>query len=481
MASDCASPGTPDSGAPPVARSAARSRSSTTMRSAVFLPMPGMRVNAATSPVCTKRANSSTLVPDSTAQTDESDETEDAADASAQSTSPGFLHLRPFDQIALPKHGPGKRVTLLPRVARHCALYIDLSAPAAQVSLLFILRAGPDGWSNEAPVVLWEQRLGDAWLRVKVMGDSTNGLLNSGIVTLALRARSHVLPEVPPQLRVRLIHGMNHSPLVCAVIANALSATWVPPGGAEQRGQPLPAGSITQMVTPITGIATISQPMNSIGGSPPAAGPGFDLWMAERLRHKGFAVNAWDYARIVLAAVPTLWQLGVVPATDESTGHTAAGRVWVVAVAGPNTPNVDDPTMPLVDPTVLAEIGELLEGVTSPFISLTVTNPPWVPLRVDADLVFTDDDTVDASQARLQDDLVRWLSPWPDPTLGLRPADYFTREAVAVFIRQRSYVLGITSLELVAQAGPAKLGWHYMTSAKKHRLRGIAAPAKALP
>ena len=52
-------------GPPP--KSAARSRSSTTMRSAVFLPMPGMRVSAVTSLVCTSRANSSTLTPESTA------------------------------------------------------------------------------------------------------------------------------------------------------------------------------------------------------------------------------------------------------------------------------------------------------------------------------------------------------------------------------------------------------------------------------
>ena len=37
------------------------------MRSAVFLPMPGMRVNAVTSLACTNRAKSSTLTPDSTA------------------------------------------------------------------------------------------------------------------------------------------------------------------------------------------------------------------------------------------------------------------------------------------------------------------------------------------------------------------------------------------------------------------------------
>jgi hypothetical protein len=44
-----------------------RSRNSTTILSAVFLPMPGTRVSAAMSPFCTSRANSSTETPERTA------------------------------------------------------------------------------------------------------------------------------------------------------------------------------------------------------------------------------------------------------------------------------------------------------------------------------------------------------------------------------------------------------------------------------
>ena len=66
MASDSGSAGAPTAGSsatPPMIASA-RSRSSTTMRSAVFFPMPGIRVSAVTSPACTRRANSSTLAPE---------------------------------------------------------------------------------------------------------------------------------------------------------------------------------------------------------------------------------------------------------------------------------------------------------------------------------------------------------------------------------------------------------------------------------
>jgi len=51
----------------PVPIPSSRSRNSTSMRSAVFLPMPGMRVSAAMSPSWINRANSSVLTPERTA------------------------------------------------------------------------------------------------------------------------------------------------------------------------------------------------------------------------------------------------------------------------------------------------------------------------------------------------------------------------------------------------------------------------------
>ena len=92
----------------------------------------------------------------------------------------------------------------------------------------------------------------------------------------------------------------------------------------------------------------------------------------------------------MLAAVPTLWQIAVVPATDAATGRPTPGRLWLVAVAGPQTPNVADPTIPTVDPVTLAEIGETVAALASPFVKVTVTNPPWIRITVRATLVFSD-------------------------------------------------------------------------------------------
>jgi hypothetical protein len=183
---------------------------------------------------------------------------------------------------------------------------------------------------------------------------------------------------------------------------------------------------------------------------------------------------------LVLAAFPTLWQLAVVPATDERTGVEAPGHVWLVAVAGPKTPNIADPTVPMVDPAMLADIGEMVQALVSPFAKLSVTNPPYVRLTVTAALTFSDEDTPAFWIAKLQDELIRFLSPWPDDTLGPRPPDYYTSHAVAEFIRNRPYVRGVTRLKLAADGDPGRGGWRYFTSAASHALHvdtSTAAPA----
>ena len=375
----------------------------------------------------------------------------------------------------------GRATKVIPSVDPNAALYITMSAPVQTVALLFVLTEGLDGWSTETSVVAWEQYDDGAWRTLQLIGDSTNGLNNSGIVKLDLLERQDT--ETAPYLRVRLVSGMNNVPLVSAVLANAVAATWIGPGGVSNLGTPLPAGTITQSVTTLADIGTISQPMQSTGGHPPAVGSPFHMWMAERLRHKGFAIDNWDYAALVLAAVPALWQVAVIPATNATTGEAAPGCVWLVAVAGPATPNIADPTVPSADPSVLSEIGEMLEPLISPFIQLVVTNPPYRRLTVVATLVFSDTDTSDAWKQRLQTELIKWLSPWPDPALGPRPSNYYSVHAVKEFVSHREYVLGVLSLEVVSldkdmSPGREAPGWVYFTSAVKHDL---TCPPQAAP
>ncbi|MEJ2457241.1 MAG: hypothetical protein P8Y58_03470, partial [Novosphingobium sp.] len=380
-----------------------------------------------------------------------------------------FWHIGPFSSL-VPERG---NVKLLPFVDTQSALYIRLSEQVSQISLLFVLVAGPNGWWDDPPEMLWEQRVGDQWTRLQVLGDSTHGLRNSGIIHLSLQTGAG---DAKPELRVRACGATDNAPYVKSVIANAVQARWAGPGGAEGLGTPLPAGTIKKPVDNIAGIGSTCQPMQSVGGRPPAIGRPFHKWMAERLRHKGFGIDAWDYARIALEAVPSLWQVAVVPAIDEKTGHSAPGSVWLIAVAGPDTPNIVDVTTPSADLATLAAVGQTLEAVISPFIKLTVTNPPYLRLKVTAEISFCTENTAAFWIEQLHGELIKWLSPWPDPALGVRSKQYYTRRDVAEFIRKRPYVLGIEHLDLLPEGTPHSSGFFYFTSALRHDL--TAAPAK---
>lgn len=409
-----------------------------------------------------------------------------AALPDAGSTS-RYFHLLPFDAVAAVDWAPGATVPLLAPVPAEGALDIGLSTQNLEPALLMTLAPPKDGWPDETPAVTWARATRSGWTKVAPLRDGTNGLRNSGIVTFALDPASASTPEdgldngqgdAPLWLRASVAAAADAFPLLADITTNTALATWVGPGGADDCGTPLPAGTITAPAAPLPGVGAVAQPYSSFGGRPAARGSGFDLWMSERLRHKGFGIQAWDYARLTLAEFPSLWQAAVVPATDGS-GTPAAGHVWLVAVPGPTTPGITDPAVPTCDSTTLGQIATFLEARISRFIWLSVTNPPYQRMKVTAKLLFSDADTVEASAARLNTELVSFLSPWPDPALGPRPDDYYTAEAVARFIRGRPYVRGILSLAYAPDPPPPAPGWYYLTSAPTHDLTGRTAPARA--
>jgi hypothetical protein len=389
-----------------------------------------------------------------------------------------FQHIAPFDRLK-PASAPSAALTpLLPAIEPNPALYVELTNPTKQVTLLFVLGASESGWWSNVPPMQWEQYVKGQWRAVELLEDTTNGLRNSGIVALGL----HAVPsnKKTTRLRVQALGPVDNAPLVKAVIPNALTAQWSGPGGAETRGVPLPAGTIKKSASTLSNIGTIAQPMQSIGGCPPESGHSFQRWMAERLRHKGYAIAGWDYARLALEHTPSLWQVAVVPATEAMHGRERGGAVWIVAVGGRTTPNVTDPTHPLVDPTTLSDIGDMLKARVNPFIadSIAVTNPPYLSVHVVAHVQFNAENTREYWEIALNDDLVKWLSPWPDAALGVRPDDYYTHRAVAEFIRHRRYVISLDYLALtdqVAAGDNVQTGWFYLTSAKSHLIKGRTA------
>ena len=298
---------------------------------------------------------------------------------------------------------------------------------------------------------------------------STNGLRNTGIVALQLATSQHDYRDVARHLRAVLVEGHDNAAHVVSVTTNASKAIWVPPAGAASLGVPLPAGTIAACETPIVGLGSVSQPMQSIAGDPPH-GQGFPA-----LDGRAFATQGLRHRRLGLCPPGARGGAVAVAAggrAGDRRGDGPAGAAARLAGRGgrPNNAQCQRSNGSSCRPWRLERIGELVRGIASPFVRLTVTNPPYLRLRVKATLRFSDDDTPIFWINKLNAELVKWLSPWPDPSMPDRPTDYCTRQAVAEFVRSRPYVVAIHSLRLQPEKNPTKGGWHYLTSALQHRL-----------
>ncbi|MGS0742593.1 hypothetical protein ACVBEF_12260 [Glaciimonas sp. GG7] len=374
-----------------------------------------------------------------------------------------LFHLCPFDEVAAVDWSCAGTVPLLAPIMQAGVLYIDLSVPAQEVSLLFQLAPPESGWPTTTPIpswFYWSESANPGWNTIAPYSDNTDGLRKPGIVRFVQDATKDA-----PLLRLRIGFDQGDAalfPLLVGLSTNAASATWVGPGGADNLDLPLLPGTITKPIAALPGVGSITQATTSFGGRAKATGPAFDMWLAERLRHKDYGIQGWDYASLVLAAYPSLWQVAVTP-TSDGQQIPLPGHVWVVAVPGRDTPGVVDPTVPSNDAQMLGQIAAWLAERISPFVELSVTNPPYQRLCVKANLIFTDDDAIPACISRLNTELVDFLSPWPSQALGPRPENYYSAQEVAHFVRNRPYVRGMRSFKLVPEGLCTAIRPYYTT------------------
>ena len=239
------------------------------------------------------------------------------------------------------------------------------------------------------------------------------------------------------------------------------------------RSHCLPAGTISASRSALAGIASIRQPLPSLGGMPADGEAIQQIRFTERLAHKGMAIQPDDYAKILLDQFPTLWQVAVLPATN-ADGEPCPGSVALVPVPGPKAATVADPTIPVCDASFGLRIAQVLRSRISPFVKLAIVEPVYCRITVHAQVIFTTTFSAAVALQQLQQDLVLFLSPWPsEDALFNRPESYYDELSIGHFIRERPYVYAIETLQLSYSPDRetlAKSPFLYYTSALQHQL-----------
>src|SRR5215213_6212293 len=394
------------------------------------------------------------------------------------------FHLLPFGGYEAVKSSVRASMPLLPRFDCAGSLYFGFSSliPPQNLTMLFQLAAGGDDTEpGESPLVTWEYLSKNRWIPLsttQLRADTTNGLQNTGILTLALPSYdpdgNTLFASGGQWLRASVETRAASFPKAAGIFPHAVLCTWGDNNNTgENLQQPLRAHTINSSVEDLPGIDSINQPIESFGGRPPETDRAFVIRVGERLRHKDRAILSWDYERLVLERFPAVWQVQALPARKQQRGDSP-GDVLVLVVAGPDNISFVDPTAPLATSDLLYQIKTYLEDRVSPWVQLHVVNPTYVRIGVSTYVQFRDDEDPGANIVRLNDELVKYLSPWfCDTARAERGARYASESDISEFIQTRPYVEAMDSISFRYEPEPQSLDWYFLTSARQHWIQEV--------
>lgn len=331
-----------------------------------------------------------------------------------------FFHLHPFGFVETFSKGKAIDTKLLPQYQDAANLFLGLSDFAApgRISMLFHMRSDQVLTHHQQLHVRWSYLAGNRWIPFsedQILQDSTAGFTATGIVELDIPREIDTNNTLLPKGQHWLCASLGRSPespvYLQQIYENAVRAVrQVSEENLREAYAPLPAGSTMELETYLPEIDGIIQPVASGGGRPPEQGDEYYLRVSERLRHKGRAINAWDYEHLVLEAFPEIYQVKCL------TYHDYPALLEPSCVKVVVVPRFDNPGGKYLEPranfALLDRVRAYLQKRTSPFAQVEVCNPEYEKLKISCGIVFQEGKNDGSYLEKLNQDIKRYICPW---------------------------------------------------------------------
>lgn len=386
-------------------------------------------------------------------------------DLTVAQTASRVFQFNPFGYVELGafkgENSPYPEDYLLPQYDEAGALFLGIRNlhPPQDLSLLFQLVPGSANVELTKPDIHWSYLSRDRWQDfqdIQILSDTTNGLVDSGIIRLSIpaaaTAENHRFPKGLHWLRATVQNNAAAIPDTLDIKAQAVSATFVNQGNAtEHLSQPLAADSIQGLVTRDAAVKAVKQPYTSFQGKMKENTPRFNIRVSERLRHKQRALTPWDYERLVLERFPEIYKVKCITSTIGSDNPSAANVTVVVVPDIANTAPFFplEPKAPLY---LLKEIEAYLKAHTSPFVNLVVKNPRYERIKYRVNIRLRPGYEQGYYLKQLNEDIKRFLSPWAyEGQVDITFGSSIHGSLVIHFIEKRPYVDYVANLSLLEQ------------------------------
>jgi hypothetical protein len=370
---------------------------------------------------------------------------------------------------------------LLPQYSHNGTFYIGLQDIEAleSVSILFQISEGSANPERPTSTTQWSVLSYNQWRPLsseEVLSDTTHNLLVSGIIKFYLPIETTTTNTLfDPNfvwLKAELVYPATKTtpalsaPIdsVCNFIAlhtQAILAKFKDGGNDPVHySTPLLAQMIKKSRTSLDSIKKIEQPYASFGNKAQETDTAFQQRISERLRHKQRVITIWDYEHLVLQEYPSVFKAKCLNHTylDKNLPSTnpnrlvqlAPGNVTLVVVPDIRSLKAINPLEPKVDLDTLAQIKRFLKKHAGMLVNIETTNPDYEPVRLQFKVQFKRGYEFSVYKKVLNQDIIRYLSPWAFNTGADIPFGGTLEKSVVInFIERLGYVDVVREFKLL--------------------------------
>lgn len=365
------------------------------------------------------------------------------------------FHMEPFGYRDILDYST-KPYPFMPLYENGGELFIGIKnlKPPQTLSLLFQIDEGSADPDVERQPIHWSFLDGDKWYSLEegnLISDTTNGLLNSGIIEFSLTPvrPGNLLPADQYWLRVTIERNSRSVSDIVGIHTQAVSATFEDHDNAPDRlAQPMPSGTITGLSEPMAQIKTIQQPYSSFDGKSPEQARDFYTRVSERLRHKNRALTCWDYEHMVLEAFPGIYKVKCLP-VGTSEDPKFADVIQVIVIPDIHGKLHLNPYAPKLPADTLLKIEQYLIKYSHPFARIKVKNPSFVQLQIRLGVRLRSDGNPGYYKKLLNEELQRYLAPWAyDRSAEIILGCGINASLILNFVEKRPYVDYVANIKL---------------------------------
>lgn len=240
-------------------------------------------------------------------------------------------------------------------------------------------------------------------------------------------------------------------PKLQAVLANAMTATLNMAQAIDDShfAQPLPANTVSQLVTPVVAIIDVRQPLPSVGGQPRETETAMLQRAATRIAHRQRAITWNNMRSLLMEHYPEIFDVRFLDVDKLSCLPALEVQELMVIPNGRYGDN-DDALRPALSDGRLSRMAQWLAQYTSLWAVPTLKNPKYIEVTARYRVTFVAGIRPDYGYrqlaAQLQHDYMPWASDQRQAVTPGNQVDYYQLLAT---LQQSPLVQSVNALVLI--------------------------------